>query len=175
MNLVIKSIFMIFTIGVFILGVSENQLNVSYAKMEKAPNTRVTLITLERVFVDGEISEETLYQQGLTQQQICHKYKGWLMKSRGKGKIVFQKKMDDISPLLKANGYFGITNDGTVTIFNGKPDHEDIIHSFFQIDIKKLEGKKQNELLKGIPVKSVEDFNSVLKALKPYSMPKQKN
>jgi forespore regulator of the sigma-K checkpoint len=83
--------------------------------------------------------------------------------------------MDDISPLLKANGYFGITNDGTVTIFNGKPDHEDIIHSFFQIDIKKLEGKKQNELLKGIPVKSVEDFNSVLKALKPYSMPKQKN
>ncbi len=157
------------------LGIFQIQTNVSYAKMEKAPNTCVTSITLERVFVDGEVSEETLYQKGLTPKQIRHKYKGWLLKSRSQDKMVFQKNMNDISPLLKANGYLGITNDGTVTIFNGKPDHEDIIHSFFQIDIKKLEGKKQTQLLKGIPVKSVEDFNSALKALKPYSMPKEKN
>ena len=49
----------------------------------------------------------------------------------------------------------------------------DIIQSFFQIDIKKLEGKKQEELKKGIPIKSKEDYDKVLKALKPYSIQTQ--
>lgn len=45
-----------------------------------------------------------------------------------------------------------------------------VIHSFFQIDMGKLETKTQKELVKGIPVRTKEDFLHVLEAFKPYSV-----
>jgi len=83
--------------------------------------------------------------------------------------MVFRKQMDDISPLLKANGYFGITEDGVLTIFNGRPDRSRIIQSFFQIDVRKLESKKQEELIQGIPIKTKDRYVEVLETFKPYS------
>lgn len=87
--------------------------------------------------------------------------------------MVFRKQVDDISPLLKANGYFGITEDGVLTIFNGRPDQLRIIQSFFQIDIKKLESKKQEELLQGIPIKTKDRYVEVLETFKQYSKPQE--
>lgn len=130
-------------------------------------------IILERVFVDGEVSEEILHEPYLSTKEYIKKYKNWKLVEMDDAQIVFQKQVDDISPLLKSNGYFGISNDGTLSIFNGKPNKADIIQSFFQIDMKKLEGKKQEELLKGIPIKSKEDYTSVLETLKRYSIPKK--
>jgi forespore regulator of the sigma-K checkpoint len=82
--------------------------------------------------------------------------------------------VNDISPLLKMNGYFGLTKDGTLSIFNGKPKEADIIQSFFQIDVKKLESKHYQQLLKGIPVKSKEDFARVVETMKKYEMGAEK-
>jgi forespore regulator of the sigma-K checkpoint len=72
--------------------------------------------------------------------------------------------------LLKANGYFGITEDGILTIFNGRPDKLRIIRPFFQIDIKKLESKKQEELIQGIPIKTKDRYVKVLETFKQYSI-----
>ncbi|MGE8206105.1 BofC C-terminal domain-containing protein [Heyndrickxia sp. NPDC080065] len=127
-------------------------------------------VILERVYVDGEVSEEILHENVLKIEELKSKYKNWQVIQMDEEQIVLQKKMNDISPLLKANGYFGISEDGTISIFNGKPNNADIIQSFFQIDIKKLEGKKQEELKRGIPIKSKKDFDKVLEALKRYSI-----
>jgi forespore regulator of the sigma-K checkpoint len=75
--------------------------------------------------------------------------------------------------LLKANGFFGITEDGVLSIFNGRPDQLRIIQSFFQIDIMKLESAKQEELLQGIPIKTKDRFVEVLETFKPYSLKKE--
>ncbi|MBS4173677.1 BofC C-terminal domain-containing protein [Bacillus sp. FJAT-49736] len=130
-------------------------------------------IILERVFMDGEVSEEILHEKRLSNKVYMNKYKSWQLVEMDDDQLVFQKKVDDISPLLKSNGYFGLSDDGTLSIFNGKPNKADIIQSFFQIDMKKLEGKKQEELLKGIPIKSKEDFTNVIETLKRYSISKQ--
>ncbi|MGV3467387.1 MAG: BofC C-terminal domain-containing protein [Heyndrickxia sp.] len=130
-------------------------------------------IILERVFVDGEVSEEILHEPYLSTKEYIKKFKDWKLVELDDAQLVFQKQVDDISPLLKSNGYFGISNDGTLSIFNGKPNKADIIQSFFQIDMKKLEGKKQEELLKGIPIKTKEDYTSVLETLKRYSIPRK--
>jgi forespore regulator of the sigma-K checkpoint len=125
------------------------------------------------VYIDGEVSEEILKENVDTIEEIKGKYRNWNIIQMDEEQIVLQKKVNDISPLLKANGYFGISDNGIISIFNGKPKKADIIQSFFQIDIKKLEGKKQEELKKGIPIKSKEDYDKVLKALKPYSIQTQ--
>ena len=130
-------------------------------------------IILERVFVDGEVSEEILHVPSVSTKEYMKKFKSWQLVEMDEDQLVFQKQVDDISPLLKSNGYFGISGDGTLSIFNGKPNKADIIQSFFQIDMKKLEGKKQEELLKGIPIKSKEDYTNVLETLKRYSIPKK--
>lgn len=98
------------------------------------------------------------------------KYDQWQLVEMDETKMVFRKIEDDISPLLKANGYFGITDNGVLTIFNGRPGGSRIIQSFFQIDVKKLESKIQAELLQGIPIKTKDRYVEVLETFKTYSI-----
>lgn len=126
-------------------------------------------IVLERIYLDGEVSEEVIQEKIRSLEDIGAKYDQWQLKKVTGSKIIFSKQMDDISPLLKANGYFGITKKGVLTIFNGKPDQSNIIQSFFQIDINKLESHIQQELNEGIPIKTKDNYVKVLETFKLYS------
>lgn len=147
----------------------------SAATMDSQQATEPLHITvvLERVYLDGEVSQEIVHEKCWSMENFWAKYDAWELKHMEEAKMVFSRKMDDISPLLKANGYFGITEDGVLTIFNGKPGRSKIIQSFFQIDMKKLESKRQEELLQGIPIKTKNDYEEVLKTFKHYSLTKE--
>lgn len=126
-------------------------------------------LVLQRIYLDGEMSQETVVETVYSMDDFWAKYDQWQIMDMGKAKFVMRKYEDDISPLLKTNGYFGITNDGTLSIFNGKPQEYNIIQSFFQIDIKKLESNKQTEILQGIPIKTKDKYVEVLETFKVYS------
>jgi forespore regulator of the sigma-K checkpoint len=152
--------------GIYLKG-SAAQLNNHHDHQVKAP-FNMTVI-LKRVYLDGEISEEVVREKGWSMENFWAKYDQWQLTNIDGATMVFKRNVDDISPLLKANGYFGITDDGVLTIFNGRPDRSRIIQSFFQIDIKKLESKKQEELLQGIPIKNKDRYVEVLETFKQYS------
>jgi forespore regulator of the sigma-K checkpoint len=126
-------------------------------------------VILQRVYLDGDLGEEIVMESVLTKQEIQEKYKQWQLIEQQGNILIFRNQVDDISPLLKANGYFGITKEGTLTIFNGRPKHSKVIHSFFQIDVGKLESRKKQQLKRGIPVKSKDRYQQVLETFKPYS------
>jgi forespore regulator of the sigma-K checkpoint len=126
-------------------------------------------IVLERIYLDGEVSEEIVQENIFSLENFWAKYDQWKLKDIDKSKAVFSKQINDISPLLKTNGYFGISDKGVLTIFNGKPDQSRIIQSFFQIDVGKLESRKQKELLNGIPIKNKDRYVKVLETFKSYS------
>ena len=130
-------------------------------------------VILERKYLDGEISQESFEEKIISMEDFWAKYTGWQLIDMDTSHVVFREEVDDISPLLKANGYFGITDDGTLTIFNGKPDEENVIQSFFQIDVGKLESIKHAELKKGIPVKDRDQYVNVLESFKNYSFPEK--
>lgn len=127
-------------------------------------------VVLEQTYLDGEVSQEIVKETCWSMANFWAKYDQWQLIKNEKTRMVFRKQVDDISPLLKANGFFGISKDGVLTIFNGRPDHSRIIQSFFQIDIKKLESKKQEELLQGIPIRTKDRYVQVLETFKPYSI-----
>ncbi|MED4225039.1 intercompartmental signaling factor BofC [Neobacillus cucumis] len=127
-------------------------------------------VILERVYLDGEVSQEVVHETCWKMENFWAKYDQWQLTNINQSTYVFRKQVDDISPLLKANGFFGVTEDGVLTIFNGRPGQSRIIQSFFQIDIKKLESKKQEELIQGIPIKSKDHYVKVLETFKPYSV-----
>lgn len=129
-------------------------------------------IILRRVYMDGEISEEKVSETVWALEDFWAKYEAWQLVDMDEKMVLFELDVDDISPLLKVNGFFGISNDGTLSIYNGNPQQEDIIQSFFQIDIKKLEGNKHTQLKQGIPVKTKEDYSDVLETMKHYSIDK---
>lgn len=128
-------------------------------------------ILLERMYVDGEVSEEIRKETVTSMKDIWEKYKGWQLVDLDDKQIVFQKKVNDISPLLKANGYFGLTEDGTLSIFEGKPNESSrVIQSFFQIDIKKLESRQQKRLQKGIRVVSKARYEGIIETYRPFAL-----
>lgn len=135
------------------------------------PDTPLILdVTLKRSYLDGEVSEERVQETIWALEDFWTKYESWQLVDIDEENIVFEQSVDDISPLLKVNGFFGITDDGTLSIFNGDPEQAEIIQSFFQIDIEKLEGKKRMELKRGIPVQSKEVYTEVLEAMRHYSI-----
>lgn len=128
-------------------------------------------ITLKRIYLDGEVSEEYVCETVTNINDFWNKYRDWQVVSYDNQRIILEQQVDDISPLLKVNGYFGVTENGILSIFNGTPDEKDIIQSFFQIDIEKLEGKKLRELKQGIRVHSKEVYQEVLETMRQYSIP----
>ncbi|GGE75431.1 BofC C-terminal domain-containing protein [Priestia taiwanensis] len=126
-------------------------------------------ILLQRVYVGGDISEEIYTAKEVSVESLLQKYEGWKLVDYDDEQITLQKYIDDISPIIKTSGYFGLGDDGTLKIFEGTPREEKVIHSFFQIDTKKLQSYKKQRLKNGIRVKSKFTFERVLKDLKNYA------
>jgi forespore regulator of the sigma-K checkpoint len=164
--------FTVFVTLLLNMGISSTGSAIDGKPRQAAGPQHVTVI-LERVYLDGEVSQEVIEETYWSRENFWAKYDAWQVKDRSASRIVFTKQIDDISPLLKANGYFGITEDGVLTIFNGRPGRSKIIQSFFQIDMKKLESHKQEELLQGIPIKTKDHYVKVLETFKHYSVTKQ--
>ncbi|WP_453994713.1 BofC C-terminal domain-containing protein [Bacillus nitroreducens] len=127
-------------------------------------------VILERVYVDGEVSEEIVKETILSMEDFWAYYEDWSLVHQDEDQVVFQQHIDDISPLLKTNGYFGLTEDGILSIFNGKPNESDrVIQSFFQIDTEKLESYQHDLLKKGIKIGTKDEYINVIETYKTYT------
>jgi len=132
-------------------------------------NPKTVKVILARIYLDGEVSEEIVEETILSMEDFWAEYADWDLIDLNEAQVVFQQKVDDISPLLKINGYFGVSDEGTLNIYEGKPSEEKVIQSFFQINLKKLKSHQQRELQDGIPVLSRDHYEEVLKMYKKYA------
>lgn len=123
-------------------------------------------VMLQRVYLDGEVSEECVEETIWSMEDFWSKYENWQLVNMDSHQFVFKQEMDDISPLLKANGYFGVSDEGVLGVYNGKPNKSNIIQSFFQIDLEKLESTQQKSLQNGIPIKNKNRYVEVLETFK---------
>ncbi len=169
-NFSILTLIMLITVGLMIC----IQLNPMNALAETLGGNTPIKVILQQEYLDGELSEEVTNEYNLPLNAIKGKYKNWHLVTQNKKEMVFHRTVDDISPLLKTNGYFGITGDGTFSTFNGKPETSEVIQSFFQIDIKKLESHRQDELRKGIRIQSRDQYFEVIKSFESYSKTEKK-
>ena len=125
-------------------------------------------VKLERVYLDGEISEEIIEETIWSMEDFWAFYDDWSLVDQDEQQIHFQIQVDDISPLLKINGYFGISDEGILNIYDGKPEQKKIIHSFYQINLEKLKSHHEHKLKEGIPVTSTENYREILQLYKQY-------
>ncbi|WP_205628695.1 BofC C-terminal domain-containing protein, partial [Acinetobacter baumannii] len=71
--------------------------------------------------------------------ELLTRYKDWTLVSRHRNVYTFEKKLNDLSPYCKENAYFGLSENGELTLFDGLPDKGKVIQTFFQLNTKKLE------------------------------------
>ncbi len=125
-------------------------------------------VILQRVYLDGEMSEEKIQETIEAMEDFWRLYDDWTLIDQNEKQIIFRQEVEDLSPLLKINGYFGLTEDDILSIFEGKPQEENIIQSFFQIDTAKLKSAQHEQLRNGIRVENLTNYQEVIQVFKEY-------
>jgi forespore regulator of the sigma-K checkpoint len=90
------------------------------------------------------------------------------------GEVFFTQKIEDLSPQCKSNAYFGLDTHGNLSLFEGVPEGNQVIRTFFQLNINYLESSLPRETVKqlyrGIPVNNLEEYNSVLSTFADFAV-----
>ncbi|UTR14241.1 intercompartmental signaling factor BofC [Salipaludibacillus sp. LMS25] len=144
-----------------------------YVHAEKtlvAGEPREVEVILQRVYLDGEVSEEEVEETIWSMEDFWSYYEDWEVVDLNERQIIFKKEVNDISPLMKMHGYFGMTEDGMLSIYNGKPSEKDVIQSFFQINTAELKSHLHESLIEGIPVSTKDQYLQVLKLYEEYAI-----
>jgi forespore regulator of the sigma-K checkpoint len=133
---------------------------------------RPSELVLARSYLCGVKDEEHVRVGNDSMEHVLAKYKGWEIVDSAQGKLILLKREHDIAPACKENGYFGLSADGVLTLFNGVPGEQKVIQTFYQINTAKMEAslpKEEVQLLKnGIRIRDLSEYNSVLSTFSEF-------
>ncbi|SMF89154.1 forespore regulator of the sigma-K checkpoint [Paenibacillus uliginis N3/975] len=80
---------------------------------------------------------------------------------------------DDLSPTCKEQAYMSVDANGNLTLFDGPPQEEKVLRTFFQLDIDSMESSLPKDVLKqlqdGIRIQDIDEYNSVLSTFSDYA------
>ena len=145
------------------------------AEIKNADGTRE--VWLRKVYVCGEETVSLGLMNGSEIDRLYQEHAEWTIARQDDGSVVFTEYVNDLSPACKESAYFGIDQDGNLTLFQGLPADENIIRTFFQLDIQYLETSLPKEtvqqLYEGIRIRDVEEFNSVLSTFSSFANSEQ--
>jgi len=88
--------------------------------------------------------------------------------------VVFSAAIEDLSPHCKEHAYFGIDRNGNLSLFDGVPAGEQIIRTFFQLNVQQLKSSLPhdmwNQLYEGIRITDLAEYNSVLSTFSDFAL-----
>lgn len=131
-------------------------------------------VYLQTLYVCGEETERLGTWSSYELQEQYKKHPEWLIRMNEPDKVTFIKHVEDLSPSCKAQAYMGLDENGSLSLFNGMPAVDNVIRTFFQLDIRYLESSLPKETLKqlqdGIRITDMAEYNSVLSTFSDYAM-----
>ncbi|WP_198135859.1 intercompartmental signaling factor BofC [Pontibacillus chungwhensis] len=152
------------------LKASESSSNEAAETNESVQEPLEIEVVLKREYIDGHIGEERKKETIWAMEDFWARYEGWELVDQREGHITFKKEIDDLSPFVKEAGYFGLNEGNELILFDGTDERSEVIQSFFQIDVGKLESFQSEELQKGIKIKSKDQYLSLLKKYEYFSI-----
>lgn len=136
---------------------------------QKVSGPKTVDVYLKRTYLAGESNVKIKPATIWSMEDFRSTYADWQAVDQDEDKVIYKKKIDDISPELKKNGYFGLSDDDRLKLYKRDSHGKKAVHSFFQINVKKLESGLYEKLQQGIPIQSKDHYKKVLSRLKPYS------
>ncbi|WP_166238800.1 BofC C-terminal domain-containing protein [Paenibacillus turpanensis] len=130
-------------------------------------------VTLRRLYVCGE---ETIQLGSKQPSQIMALYEqnpGWEGVLVDENTFVFKERIEDLSPRCKEAAYIGVDRDGNLTLFDGPPQEDHAVRTFFQLNIEHLESSLPKEMVRqlqeGIRISDLAEYNSVLSTFSSFA------
>jgi forespore regulator of the sigma-K checkpoint len=131
-------------------------------------------VYLQTLYVCGEETERLGLWSSAELQEQHKKHPEWLIRMNEQDKVTFIKHVEDLSPSCKAQAFMGLDENGNLSLFNGMPAADNVIRTFFQLNIRYLESSLPKETLKqlqdGIRITDMAEYNSVLSTFSDYAM-----
>lgn len=130
-----------------------------------------------RSYVCGEEVEEIgrlTFEQTL---EIMANHPEWeITTDDNRAVIRLKESISDLSSYCKDNAYFGISTINDLSLFDGYPDENKVIKTFFQLNVPYMESTLDEEewkkLKAGIKVHSIDEYESVISTFSEYSAEK---
>ncbi len=98
----------------------------------------------------------------------------WVASFDEHGRVVLEQTIDDLSETCKRNAYIGVDRDGKLTLYEGTPEKEKVIRTFFQLDVESVESALPPQVIKqlkdGIKITDIDEYNSVLSTFSDYAV-----
>lgn len=132
----------------------------------------VTMV-IRSLYECGETTEIAQTIQASEVSRWKNMHPNVMLMGRTKDTMVWQQQVADLAPQCKINGFFSIDSQGRLSLFQGPPDNGKIIRTFFQIEVERLESqlpkKAIAELFRGIRIRNVNEYHSVISTFRPFS------
>jgi forespore regulator of the sigma-K checkpoint len=131
-------------------------------------------VVLRTQYVCGEQVQQLGELDGQAVFDLHDSHPDALIDMTDDGVISFTELVNDLSPECRDNAFFGLDDSGNLTLFNGQPDEDKVIKTFFQLNIQYLESSLPpdtvDQLHRGIRVTDLEEYNSVLSTFSDYAI-----
>ncbi|MEB3102044.1 BofC C-terminal domain-containing protein [Ferviditalea candida] len=135
-------------------------------------------VSLHTVYACGEQTERLGAWSAGQIGDAYAKNPDWNVESSTGNLLTFSRKIDDLSPECKRNAYFGVDQNGNLSLFNGLPANDQVIRTFFQLNIKRLKSSLPHETVRqlydGIRVTDLAEYNSVLSTFSDFAVEETK-
>lgn len=136
-------------------------------------------VVLHRVYLCGE--ESRLLGKHTTREtmELLKAHREWSASFDRSGRVVMEEAVDDLSPACRKTATIALDEDGNLSLYDGPPRKENVIRTFFQLDVGSLESslskERLKELAKGIRVTDRDEYNSVLSTFSDFAVEKTKD
>jgi forespore regulator of the sigma-K checkpoint len=131
-------------------------------------------VVLLKSYVCGEERQKLGRLKPIEIQNMHAGHPDWKVRLAEDGSVVFTRSIEDLSPACKETAFFGIDENGNLTLFDGVPGKDNVIRTFFQLNIRHLESSLPrdtvNQLYSGIRVSDLAEYNSVLSTFSDYAV-----
>lgn len=131
-------------------------------------------VFFQKNYVCGEEIKQLGQMSAKEILQLHEKNPQWSVSLSQDGRVFFVENIEDLSPHCKETAYFGLDKNGNLSLFDGLPKKENVMRTFFQLNIHHLESSLPRqtiaELREGIRVSDLAEYNSVLSTFSEFAI-----
>jgi forespore regulator of the sigma-K checkpoint len=130
-------------------------------------------LVLNRVYWCGEEHRLLGRRPAAEAAGLVRAHPDWNVAFDSAGRLVLEETSREPSPACRKSAYIGMDADGNLSLFDGPPRKNNVVRTFFQLDIRSLESsmskERLRELASGIKVTDRDEYDSVLSAFSDYA------
>ncbi|PZT57562.1 hypothetical protein DN757_01155 [Paenibacillus silvae] len=143
-----------------------NQLNTE--------RTKLIRVVLQTEYICGVETEQLGRMDTAQLKVLLVQHPEWEAEVTSMGTLQLKQRVDDLSPICKQQAYISIDAAGNLNLYEGKPAEENVIRTFFQLDVGTLESSLPDgvleQLQEGIRVQDKDEYDSVISTFSDFAV-----